>query len=237
VPTNTASLWSSLANAISNTNTVSASEDKGFMKVLKYISDVVSGKIKRHNTTEGVVVNDLWQTAERMGHPNNIVFKEFIVSSGIVTDLLIWEVREPGISKIVSIDMRKIIFSINQQQIRELYSILLAYFVYKFSKTFGICPSWRKEIEGALGEVISSQKPEVDLIGFVKKLGGVSPNSGYAEDSVVLDVMAKIIGLDCECREDPRLLVWFGLMLQACFNDAVKGILDEYDFSSRVVSE
>jgi hypothetical protein len=189
-------------------------EGKVFMNVLKYLRDVVSGRIKHRNRTEGVVINELWSTVENLEKTHVPIFQSFIVSAGHVAEWLIWPEEKTEAN--INIDIKKI----GLQQVRQLYFVLLSYFIFMFSYHAPLAS--KEKLKKALFEVTNQSNLAKAIFQDLSKTGVID---SYSVESIIWGEIVKILGSGD--KRDPIQLVAFGMVLSGALSVALKEITEE----------
>lgn len=189
-------------------------QEVNFNKVFKYLRDVVSGRIKHRNKSEGVVVDELWRKAEKLESPYASILENFIVSAGHVAEWLIWPEEKSETN--IDINMKKI----GLQEIRQLYCVLLSYFVFMFSYHAPLAS--KEELKEALFKVTDQPNLAKAIFQALSKTGEIN---SYSVESIVWGEIVKILGSGD--KKDPMQLVGFGMVLSGALTVALKEIGQE----------
>jgi len=154
------------------------------MGTFKYLSDVISGRIKHLNETKNVVISDLWSKLEKIRAPNDFILKRFLVAVGWTADSLMG-MHTAKVKRIVDIDPKEI----DIEQFRQLYAVLLSYFVFLLYFTH---PFLKDELKKSLLEL--TDRPEVArrILQSLDKIGKMDLLT------IGTEVWRRIVGiLDC----------------------------------------
>jgi hypothetical protein len=185
------------------------------MGMFKYFRDVISGKIGYYNRIKIPLDNELWKKIGDLDSPNDMIFKNFIVSAGIIIDDLM------GMSKneqtIIKIDCKKV----DKEKFLQLYTVILSYFSFLFKVTNR---SPKKDIKKALVKV--TNRPEVVQRVFhqlnkcySKSIGELNMGSLGGK---IWDDIVEITGFGK--KMDPGQVVYFIMFSGEAYKEAVKDI-------------
>lgn len=133
------------------------------MGVFKYLSDVISGRIKHLNETKNVVISDLWNKLEKIRAPNDFILKRLLVAVGWTADSLMG-MHAAKVKRIVDIDPKEI----DIEQFRQLYAVLLSYFVFLLYFTH---PFLKDELRESLLELTDRPEIATRLLQSLDKIG------------------------------------------------------------------
>lgn len=185
------------------------------MSMFKYFRDVISGRIGHWNRTNNPVGNELWNKIGDLDSPNDTIFKNFMVSAGIVIENLM------GMSKneqtIIKIDCKKV----DKEKFLQLYTVILSYFSFLFKVTNR---SPKKDIKKALVKV--TNRPEVVQRIFQQLGKCYSKNTGETNMGLIgekiWDDIVEITGFGK--KMDPGQVVYFTMFSGKAYKEAVKDI-------------
>ena len=188
------------------------------MGMFKYCRDVISGKIGYYNRIKIPLDNELWKKIGDLYNPNDMIFKNFIVSAGIVIDDLMGMSKNE--QKIIKIDCKKI----DKEKFLQLYTIILSYFVFLFKITN---KSPKKDIKEALIEV--TNRPEVVQRIFQQLSKCYSKSTGELNmaslGGKIWDEIVEMTGFGE--KMDPGQLVYFIMISGEAYKEAAKDIKAE----------
>lgn len=190
------------------------------MSALKYLRDVISGRIKHWTRTNNVIVNELWNKLKDLKNSNDTIFKHFMISAAIVIENLMGMVQNK--QTIIRIDCKKL----NTEKFRQLYTIMLSYFSFLFNITTRSLKE-KEDIKKVLVEV--TNKPEIVQRIFQQLDKCYSESTGEinmgALGGKIWDEIVEIIGFGE--KMDPGKLVYFTMISGEAYKEAVKNIKAE----------
>ncbi len=194
------------------------------MRAITWIRNVFTGRIRHWTSTHNVVVNALWQSSERLPPIHRLVLRsfgpavDFILESILLTERKKWRTTQ--------IDLRKI----EVGQFRQLYAILLTYFVCLlclYRESFrSMAHELHRAVETTTGEVEITRKVVAifDQEKSTKALDQARKPSGFlfAVEAAIWDEIARIIGLGN--RTDLGQKVTFSLVVSTTYLSAAQEI-------------
>ncbi len=187
--------------------------------MLKYLADVLSGRIGHWTETNNVVVTELWNRAERLGAPYDEILKQFTVSAGLIADALF--LRHKGSNSPVHGNPKKL----TVEQFQQLYSVLLAYFVFIYRANN---PAQSEQIRGALLNVVTDHKLADDIHAgcVLQSLSDKEAKFDLARASNwVWGQVTKLAQAgDSQSLEQ---WVWFGIFAGELYKSAINRIMSE----------
>jgi len=130
--------------------------------ILGYLCDVLTGRIAHWTTTNNVVVTEVWNKIGSLPEPQCSIFRSFHVSAGCVVEALVG----PG-TQSRSVGLHFNLKEISIDQFRDLYDILLTYFVVLFSRTHSERGTALME---DLNKVVSNQGSSQQLIDSLSEI-------------------------------------------------------------------
>jgi len=204
------------------------------MRVFGWLLDVLTGRIYHWTGTNNVVIAEIWSRIDSLDEPQQPIFRSFLVSAGVVVEELIGPRNK---SKKVGFHCN--LKELSLEQFRDLYDVLLTYFVVFDSKSQAASEKmlrniqeiearggsvnhnpekWRK-LKEPLKKVVSNQVLSEELIMSMGVMGELDAAQlgGHAWDRIV-----SILG--CGDSLAAGQLIYFGTMAGRAYLEAVKDV-------------
>ena len=187
--------------------------------------DIVTGRVAHWNSTNNVVITELWDRMEMLSEPQRKSLKSFLVSAGIVVESVIG----PG-NKAGSVGLRIDLKEISIKQFRDLYDTLLTYFVviavranHQANQLVGASEvdplDEDKKLMLALERVVSNRVLSRELMVSLGLTGEVDMGQLGGK---VWDQIVPILGAGD--GHHPGQLVFFSLLAGRAYVEARKGL-------------
>jgi hypothetical protein len=176
--------------------------------------------VSHWNNTNDAVVNELWYKAKNLDSFYKSIFQPFIVSASVLVESLIGPENQN--KDILDIDLKKI----NLEQFRQLYYILVCYFVvlYYFTNPF-----LKDELKKALFKVLEESDFLKTILRDLDKLI-VNSRRKLKLGTIGGKVWEKVVGtIGLGSKDNPSQLVLFIMVSGEAYKQALINIKKVHD--------
>lgn len=185
-----------------------------------HLFDVFSRRLYHWSITNDTVSNELWEKTVQLNEPFDRIFKHFVVAASIVVENLLAP-KSRTTKRLINVNIKKMAV----QQFRELYTSLLAYFVFIFYATNSLP---KGDLQNKLISLLGNPERLRTIFLSLDKIRRVDleAKDSYPAEGLIFDEIASIIN-DPALESNLSIFVPFILLLEVTYNKALRSIRNE----------